>query len=151
LQTHPQDSVVCKAAKALILQLRGDQRSRQQKRRPIEMTAELDRQLNEAVLNGEILQALERFYADDVTMQENDEPPTVGKAANLIRERDFINKVEKFNGAKLLSSAVSGDTSFSEWEIDMTYKAAGRFVLSQTAVRRWRDGQVVHERFYYKG
>jgi ketosteroid isomerase-like protein len=115
------------------------------------MTAQLDRQLNEAVLNGDILHALERFYADDVAMQENDEPPTEGKAANLLREREFLSSVEKFNGAKLLASAVSGDTTFSEWEIDVSYKAAGRFVLSQTAVRRWRDGQVVHERFYHKG
>jgi ketosteroid isomerase-like protein len=115
------------------------------------MTAQLDRQLNEAVLKGDILHALERFYADDVAMQENDEPPTEGKAANLLREREFFSSVEKFNGAKLLASAVSGDTTFSEWEIDVSYKAAGRFVLSQTAVRRWRDGQVVHERFYHKG
>ena len=112
-------------------------------------TAELDQQLNETILKGDILGALEQFYADDVVMQENMAEPTVGKAANRTREQEFLNSVETFHGAALLSSAVNGDVSFGEWEFDATYKGAGRFKLTQTAVRRWKDGKIVHERFYY--
>ncbi|HYO84821.1 MAG TPA: nuclear transport factor 2 family protein [Bryobacteraceae bacterium] len=111
--------------------------------------ARLDQQLNEAVLRGEIMAAFEQFYAENVVMQENNAPPTSGKAENRKREQDFVNSVEQFHGARLLSSAVNGDLSFSEWELDATYKGAGRVLLSQVAVRRWRDGKVISERFYY--
>lgn len=112
-------------------------------------TAELDRQLNEQVLAGDILGAFDRFYADDVVMQENSAEPSVGKAVNRKREEEFLASVEQFHGARVLSTAVNGDVTFSEWELDATYKGMGRFVLAQVAVRRWRNGQVIAERFYY--
>jgi ketosteroid isomerase-like protein len=112
-------------------------------------TAELDRQLNETILKGDILGALEQFYADDVVMQENMTEPFVGKEVNRKREADFLASVETFHGAALLSSAVNGDVTFGEWEFDATYKGAGRFKLTQVARRQWKDGKVVHERFYY--
>ena len=33
------------------------------------------------VVGGKALDAFDRYYADDVTMQENEQPPRVGKAA----------------------------------------------------------------------
>jgi ketosteroid isomerase-like protein len=33
------------------------------------------------VVGGKALEAFDRYYADDVTMQENEQPPRVGKAA----------------------------------------------------------------------
>ena len=111
--------------------------------------AELDARLNEMVLAGKAMEAFEEFYAEDVVMQENSEPPIEGKDANRKREMEFFDMVEEFHGAKLLSSAVNGDVTFSEWEWDMTLKGVGRVKLSQVAVRRWRDGKVARERFYY--
>ena len=111
--------------------------------------SELDSQLNQQVLQGDILGAFDRFYADDLVMQENSEPPFVGKAENRKREEAFLASVEQFHGAKVLSSAVSGDVSFSEWEMDVTFKGGARMLMSQVAVRRWKNGKVAHERFYY--
>jgi len=111
--------------------------------------AELDAKLNEMILAGKAMEAFEELYADDVAMQENSEAPTAGKDANRQREMDFFNSLEEFHGAKILSTAVNGDVTFSEWEWDMTLKGMGRVQLSQVAVRRWRDGQVAAERFYY--
>jgi hypothetical protein len=70
-------------------------------------TADLDRQLNETILKGDILGAFDKFYADDVVMQENLAEPTPGKAANRKREEDFLSSVEAFHSAALLSSAVN--------------------------------------------
>jgi len=111
--------------------------------------AALDRQLNDQITKGDILGAFDRFYADNVTMQENSDEPTAGKAANRKREEDFVASVQEIHGVKLLSSAVNGDTSFGEWEFDATYKGGARVKLTQVAVRRWKNGQIVQERFYY--
>jgi hypothetical protein len=32
----------------------------------------------------------------------------------------------------------------------VTLKGVGRIQMSQVAVRRWKNGKVVHERFYHK-
>jgi ketosteroid isomerase-like protein len=114
--------------------------------------AKLDHELNQAILSGDILNAFEKYYANDVAMQENDSEAFTGKEVNRKREQDFINSVEQFHGAKLLGEAVNGDVSFSEWEYDITFKGGpGRVKMQQVSSRRWRNGQVAHERFYYKG
>ena len=111
--------------------------------------AALEQELNAAVLAGQILEAFDRYYADDVVMQENAATPTAGKAANREREIKFLESIEQFHGAQCLGSATAGDTSYSEWVLDVTFKGGVRVKLEQVAVRRWRHGQVVHERFYY--
>ena len=40
------------------------------------------------VLQGKAMEAFEKYYAEDVVMQENETPATVGKAANRDRELD---------------------------------------------------------------
>src|SRR4051812_43457597 len=111
--------------------------------------ASLDKQLNDQVAQGDILGAFDKFYAENVTMQENSDEPTAGKAANRKREEDFVASVDQIHSVKVLSSAVNGDTSFGEWEFDATYKGGARVKLTQVAVRRWKNGQIVQERFYY--
>ena len=39
-------------------------------------------QLNQMILEGKILEAFEKFYADEVVMQDNDYPARVGKEVN---------------------------------------------------------------------
>ena len=111
-------------------------------------TAKLDKELNEAILAGKALDAFEKFYADDVVMIEPDAEHR-GKDVNRKREQEFFASVEDFHGAELLSSGVSGDTSFSEWKWDVTLRGIGRIRLEQVAVRTWREGRVARERFYY--
>ncbi len=111
--------------------------------------AALDQALNNQILSGDILGAFDKYYAEDVVMQENTAEPFVGKAFNRKREEDFVNSIETFHGARVLGSAVNGDLSYSEWEMEVTFKGGIRITLTQVAARRWKNGQVVHERFYY--
>lgn len=109
----------------------------------------LDRELNEMILSGKLLEAFDRFYADDCVMQENGGEPRVGKEANRSYEEQFVNSVAEFHGAKLMASAVEDEVTFSEWQWDVTFKEGGRTTMNQVAVRRWKDGEVSAERFYY--
>lgn len=110
----------------------------------------LDAELNHMILSGQVMEAFEKFYAEDVVMQENDDEPRTGKQKNREFEQQFMSSVEQFHGAELLASAVNGDVSFSESSWDMTFKGGKRVKMSEVAVRRWEDGKVAHERFYYK-
>ena len=110
---------------------------------------ELNKKLDDAVLAGKALEAFDELYADDVVMQENNDAPFVGKEFNRNREIEFFNSIADLHSASVLSSGVGVDVSFSEWEMDVTFKNGYRLKLNQTAVRRWKDGKIVHERFYY--
>jgi ketosteroid isomerase-like protein len=112
-------------------------------------TATLDQTLNDMVLSGKALEAFEKYYADDVVMQENSDEPRVGKEANRKAEEEFFASLQEFHEGKVLASAVNGDTSFSEWFMDVTFKNGYRLKLAQVAVRKWKDGKVIHERFFY--
>jgi hypothetical protein len=112
--------------------------------------AELDKYVNDSILSGKAMEAFEKVYADNVVMQDNTEPEYRGKDFNRKREEEFFASVEAWHGGKVLASAVADDVSFSEWEMDVSLKGVGRITMSQVAVRRWKDGQIVHERFYHK-
>ncbi len=109
----------------------------------------LHTELNQMIGQGQILDAFDRFYAADIVMQENTQQPFEGKDACRQHEIEFLESIETFHGAQMGASGVGDGVSFSEWVFDVTFKGADRTQLTQVSVRRWRDGQVVHERFYY--
>ncbi len=100
------------------------------------------------ILAGAALEAFESYYAEDVVMIEANGARREGKEANRQYEVAFFGSIEEFHGAKVVSSAASGDTSYSEWIFDFTPKGGKRTQLKQVAKRTWRDGQIVRERFY---
>jgi SnoaL-like domain len=98
---------------------------------------------------GKAMDAFEKYYAEDVLMQENDNPPTVGKAANRARELDFFAKVTEFRGLKLKEVAYREDLIISEWFADYTHAELGKVTHDQISVSRWKDGKIISDRYYY--
>lgn len=105
--------------------------------------------LNEMVLNGQAMDALEEFYAENVVMQENNEEPILGKEANRKREEEFFSKITDFRGAAVKSVAVGENVTMVEWHFDYTHVDRGDCKYDQVAVQRWENGLIVNERFYY--
>jgi hypothetical protein len=101
------------------------------------------------VLQGKAMEAFEKYYGDDVVMQENETPATVGKAANRARELDFFSKVTQWGAAELKAVAYGDNVVISEWFVDYTHSEWGKVTHDQVSVQRWKDGKVIHERFYY--
>ncbi len=110
----------------------------------------LDAELNNMIVTGKALDAFEKFYADNCVMQENLDPPREGKQACRDYEIGFFSNIAEFRAGELLASAVGGDRSYSEWRFAAKLKDGSSFDNTQVAVRRWKDGKVVWERFYYK-
>jgi hypothetical protein len=106
-------------------------------------------QLNQMILEGKILDAFEKFYAEDVVMQDNDYPARNGKAINRQHEEAFVNGMTEFRGAKVLNTVVSDGVAATEWWFDYTHKDYGTRNYRQLAVQRWKDGRIVEEKFYY--
>jgi len=108
----------------------------------------LESDLNQMILAGQALDAFEKYYSEDVVMQEGNSPPREGKDSNRLYEQQFFGSIAQFHGADLHASAVNDNRSYSEWTFDATLKDGTRITSTQVAVREWRDGQIVRERFY---
>ncbi len=105
--------------------------------------------LNSLILQGKAMEAFEKYYADDVVMQENDNPPTVGKEANRKREEEFFGSITEFRGARVIDYAVGENVSFVRWHFDYIHKDWGKRNYHQVAVQEWKNGKIVKETFYY--
>ena len=105
--------------------------------------------LAKMVNEGKIMEAFEKYYAENVVMQENEEAPRVGKDFNRKYEEAFIGGITEFHDAKILGIAVGDNYSTIESSMDLTHKDYGRVARTQVAVQRWENGMVVNEKFYY--
>lgn len=112
-------------------------------------------QLNRMILDGQILEAFEKFYHEDVVMSDNDVDHRVGKPRNREHEHQFVNGITAFHGAELKNVSVreTGDgsgTAFAEWFMHFDHSAYGEDTrMKQVAVQEWEDGQIVRETFYH--
>ncbi len=107
------------------------------------------KELNSMFLSGNLLEAFDKYYHDDVSMQENNLPPTVSKAANRKREEEFLQNVTEFRGAEVKGMGVGDDISFVIWNYDYTHKDWGVRNYSQVSIQKWKDGKIINEQFIY--
>lgn len=110
---------------------------------------ELVEDLAKMIGEGKIMEAFEKYYADSITMQENEDAPRVGKDANREYEKAFVGGITEFHDAKTLGIAWGDNYSVIESFMDITHKDWGRSARTQVAVQRWENGQIVKEKFYY--
>jgi len=80
--------------------------------------------LNGMILNGQVLEAHDKFYANDVIQMENSEMSFEGKELNRKREEEWVNNIVEFRGAEVKSIAVdeANDITMVEWFMDYTHK-----------------------------
>jgi hypothetical protein len=105
--------------------------------------------LNSLVLSGKLIEAFEKYYDDNVSMQENAGTPTVGKKTNYERELEFLDNITEFRKAAVLDLAVGNDVSYVTWQYDYTHKEWGVRNYTQVSVQHWKDGKIVREQFFY--
>jgi hypothetical protein len=105
--------------------------------------------INDGFQNGRLMEVFEKYYADDVVMQENaaHDPKRVGKDNNRIAEQFFVDNAV-IHGARVDKVIVDGDTSVVLWWMDIQM-GEDRMQRDQVAVQTWADGKVVKEVFYY--
>ena len=113
-------------------------------------------ELNRMLIEGHAREAFERFYADDVVIQENTSPPVVGKDANREREKQFLASVKEWKGLSITALGVSPEgndsgtgVSFLEYDFDFINQDDEPVRYEQVAVQTWENGKIVSERFYY--
>src|SRR5579871_2214576 len=112
-------------------------------------TAENVKALIALAEQGKFLEAIERFYADTATMQENLDPPRVGLAALLENERNVLKVVPDIRVDQVESFVVDGDRAAIHWIFAYTDRHGREILLDEVAYQEWRNGKIIRERFFY--
>lgn len=95
---------------------------------------------------GKMLDAFEKYYADDVIMQENNEEPRVGKDVNRKFEQEFISGIEKVYGGEIKNIAFNDEKGLAmiQSSMDVKFKEMDRMKMEEVSVQKWKDGKIVH-------
>jgi ketosteroid isomerase-like protein len=115
-------------------------------------TTNLQQRLNDLfgyIRQGKIVEAMNEFYEKDIVMQDNANPPTKGLAANIEREKQFLSGVKEWRGFDVTASAVGDNVTFYECSLDFIATSGQPVHMEQVVVAKWKNGKIVHERFYY--
>lgn len=98
---------------------------------------------------GDILPALDMYYADDCVFTEAaDRSARNNKQAQHEHLSGFFASLSGFNSATLHGSAAGDNVTYSEWTFDMTAGDGSAIVWNEVLVRRWSHGKVIAETFY---
>ncbi len=102
-----------------------------------------------SIQQGKIMEAMNEFYDVDTVMQDNANPPTEGLAANIEREKQFLKGVKEWKGFHVTASGVGDNATFYECVMEFIATNGQPVRLEQVSVAKWKNGKIVHERFYY--
>jgi ketosteroid isomerase-like protein len=100
------------------------------------------------VESGDHAGAIERYYTEDASMQENAAPPRVGRDALVAHERGVLSQMQHVY-SKAMTSTVEGDRVAIHWIFELTDLAGKIHRIDEVALQEWRGDKIVRERFFY--
>lgn len=101
------------------------------------------------VVSGDHVGAIETFYAEDASMQENLAPPRVGKATLVAHERAALARVASVHTHPPQALLVDGDHVAIHWIFDFTLPDGSTRRFDEMALQVWRGDLIWRERFFY--
>jgi ketosteroid isomerase-like protein len=100
---------------------------------------------------GKLLDAFDKYYHKDVVVVEATGETRKGKDANRKFQEDFMGMIKDVHGTgvKAIASDEKEATTMVESWMDVTMKDGKRSMMEEVTVQKWKDDQIIHERFYY--
>jgi hypothetical protein len=115
-------------------------------------TQQVADRLTELCRTGQILQAQEELYADNIVCREPEHAPmqsATGKQAVMEKGKQFASMIEERHGGSFSDPQVSGRYFSVAMVLDATFKGMGRQVLEEICVYEVKDGKIIFEQFFY--
>lgn len=108
-------------------------------------------ELYDMINSGQMMDAFEKNYSQDIVMIEATGEPRKGKDINREYELKFLGSVKEFHGGgvtSITSNEETGHTAVESW-MEVTFQDGNRIKMEQIARQKWDGDQIVEERFYY--
>ena len=101
------------------------------------------------VRDGAYVEAIEAFYAEGATMQENLAAPREGRDHLLQHERGVLAGLKQMRTVSAGPVLVDGDHAVIKWVFEMTLADGTTRRLEELALQRWQGDRIVAEQFFY--
>ena len=95
------------------------------------------------------VEAIREFYAQDASMQENNDPPRVGRDALVAHETSALARAASVQSTCVLPVFVDGDHVVIRWIFEFTWKDGSSGRIEELAYQRWEGERIVQEQFFY--
>ena len=93
--------------------------------------------------------AIEKFYTEDASMQENHDEPRKGRSGLAGREAQFLKLWAKVDSHCVRPAFRSGDHVVIRWNFGFTAPDGTMRKMDELAYQRWQGDKIAEERFYY--
>jgi SnoaL-like domain len=93
--------------------------------------------------------ACEEFYTEPSTMQENQAPPRVGRAAHVAAEQRIMGMVKSMTSTCVRPVFVNGDHVVIRWIFHFEFPNGTAIHMEELAYQRWEGEQIAEETFFY--
>jgi predicted SnoaL-like aldol condensation-catalyzing enzyme len=100
------------------------------------------------VESGDHAGAIERYYTEDASMQENAAPPRTGRDKLVAHERAVLART-KHVYSKAVTSVVEGDHVAIHWNFELAGVDGTVRKFDEIALQEWRGDMIFRERFFY--
>ena len=95
-------------------------------------------------------EAIEEFYADNATMQENQSPPRGGGRARLVdNEKRVLARARKVESTCVPPVFTSGDHVAIRWIFRFEWLDGSVTRMEEMAWQRWEGERIAEETFFY--
>ena len=98
---------------------------------------------------GQFLEAMDKYLAEDVVLQEANNEPKVGKEVCIVAEKELLATVTEFIQYDMKNIAISGDTSYYEATMEFKTNDGQHHKFEQVNRTQWKDGKIINERYYH--
>lgn len=106
------------------------------------------KQMDALVSQGEMVNAIDKFFSDGAQTSDYTEVKTSGKSQMIEKMNGFLGAIAKVNGITHHRSMVDGDASASEFTFDFDMKDGSKVYWHEIIRRIWSDGKVVEEEYF---
>ena len=100
---------------------------------------------------GQMMEVFEEYYHPNVEVHEASGEVRKGKDAQREALCKWASSIKEVHGSGLGAITANEDkgvTSAESW-MDVSFQDGNRIKMEEVAVQQWKDGQIIHERFYY--
>ncbi|MDB5427670.1 MAG: polyketide cyclase [Phenylobacterium sp.] len=101
------------------------------------------------VEQAKFVEALEAFYHPHASMQDNQQPPRLGRERLIADERATMARFETMTTDPVTDLLVDGDKVTIRWRFTFTPAEGPPMIMEEVALQRWEGDRIAEERFFY--
>jgi hypothetical protein len=94
-------------------------------------------------------EALEEFYTEDASMQENQATPRVGRDAHIANERNVFSRLQSVTSKCVRPAFLNNDRVVIRWIFHFEWLDGTVTDMDEIAYQRWEGDRIAEEKFFY--